>query len=104
MIVEERIYNLHVGKAPEYLKLYEAEGLEVQTRILGRMLGYFSTEIGPLNQVIHLWGYDSFEDRTRRRAELMKDSTWQAYIPKIRPLVISQENKILLPASFSPMR
>ena len=104
MIVEERIYTLYPGKAAEYLKLYQEEGLAVQTRILGRMIGYFTTEIGPLNQVIHMWGYDSFEERTRRRAELSKDETWLGYVAKIRPLIMTQENKILVPAPFSPVK
>ncbi len=47
MIVEERIYSLEVGTATEYLRLYEAEGLAIQRPILGRMVGYFSTEIAP---------------------------------------------------------
>lgn len=104
MIVEERIYTVQVGKVPEYLRIYEADGLAVQTRILGRMLGYFHTEIGPLNQIIHMWGYDSFDERTRRRAELLRDPAWQTYLGKIRPLIVSQETKILLPANFSPIR
>ena len=104
MIVEERIYTLYPGKSAEYLRLYEEEGLEVQKRILGRMVGYFTTEIGPLNQIIHMWGYDNFEERTRRRAEMNADPGWQAYLGKIRPLIVSQESKILLPTSFSPIR
>jgi hypothetical protein len=104
MIVEQRTYTLQVGKVPEYLKLYEAEGLAIQTRILPRMVGYYTTEIGPLNQIIHMWGYDSFEERTRKRAELGADPGWQAYVAKIRPLILSQETKILLPTSFSPVR
>lgn len=103
MIVEERIYTLHIGTVPEYLRLYEAEGLDTQRRILGHLLGYFSTECGPLNQIVHLWAYDSFEDRTRRRSELLGDAGWQSYVKKIRPFVISQENKILVPTSFSPL-
>jgi hypothetical protein len=104
VIVEERIYTLHAGKVPDYFKLYQDEGLEIQTRILPRLLGYFSTEFGPLNQVVHLWGYESLEERTRTRAELMADAGWQAYVAKLRPLIVSMENKLLLPAPFSPIR
>ena len=104
MIVEERIYTLEVGKAPEYLRLYEQEGLAIQTPILGNLIGYFSSEIGELNLVVHMWGYESFEERTRRRAELMADPGWQAYVAKVRPLVLRQENRILIPAPFSPIR
>ena len=51
MIVEERIYTLQIGKVPEYLKLYAAEGFAVQTRILGNLLGYYQVEFGPQNQI-----------------------------------------------------
>jgi hypothetical protein len=102
MIVEERIYTLHPGQAPEYLHLYQAEGLEIQRAILGRMVGYFSTEVGPLNQIVHLWAYRDLAERTERRARLGADAGWQAYVKKIRPLIVHQENKLLVPASFSP--
>lgn len=104
MIVEERIYTLHPGKTAEYLRNYENEGLAIQKPILGNLVGYFSTEFGPLNQIIHMWGYDSFEDRAKRRAELGADERWKAYIAKVRPLIRTQENKILIPAPFSPIR
>jgi hypothetical protein len=104
MIVEERIYTLQVGTAAEYLRLYEAEGLAIQKPILGNLIGYFTTEFGPLNQVIHMWGYASFEDRAKRRAELFANAGWKAYISKVRPWIITQENKILTPAPFSPIR
>lgn len=103
MIVEMRTYTLHPGMAAGYLKLYEAEGLATQTRILGRLVGYYSTEIGNVNQVVHLWGYDSFEERTKRRAALFADPVWLAYIPKVREMIVTQESKILNPAPFSPM-
>ena len=104
MIVEERIYTLEVGKVPEFLRLYEQEGLAIQTPILGNLIGYFSSEIGELNLIVHMWGYESFEERTRRRAELMASAGWQAFVAKVRPLVLRQENRILIPAPFSPIR
>ena len=104
MIIDERTYTLHPGKVGDYFRLYQAEGLEIQKRILGNLLGYFSTETGTLNQIVHLWGYESLEDRTRRRAELGADPGWQAYIPKITVYLRIQENRILIPAPFSPIR
>ena len=102
MIVEQRTYTLHIGKVAEYLRLYEAEGMETQKRILGRMVGYYSCESGDVNQVIHLWGYDDLNDRAQRRAALFQDPTWLAYIPRIMPLIITQEARFLTPARFSP--
>ena len=103
MIVDERIYTLHAGKAPEYLRLYEARGMTVQKKILGNMLGYFHTEFGPLNQVVHLWGYESLEDRRQRRERLFADDEWLAYLLEARRLILTQENKLLIPAPFSPI-
>jgi NIPSNAP len=101
VIVEMREYTLHPGKVPEYLKLYEQEGMEIQRRILGRMVGYYSTEIGPsINQIVHLWAYDSLDDRVARRRRLQADPGWQAYVQKMRPMLAAQTNRILNPAPF----
>ena len=104
MIIDERTYTIHIGKIPEYLKLYQAEGLEIQKRTLGNLIGYFVTEIGTLSTVVHLWAYDSMEDRAQRRATQAKDPAWQAYLAKMQPLVTAMENRILAPTSFSPLR
>ena len=100
MIVEERIYRMRPGKAPDYIKGYAQEGLAIQRPILGNLVGYYSTEIGPLNLVVHLWAYEDMADRARRRAELAADPSWQAYLPKVAPFVEQQENRILNPAPF----
>jgi hypothetical protein len=103
LIVEERIYTLEIGKVPEYIRTYEEFGLATQTRILPRMLGYFYTEVGELNQVVHLWAYADLNERAAKRAELQADAEWQEYLKKIRPLIVKQENRILQPMPFSPV-
>ncbi len=101
MIVEMREYTLHAGKVPEYLKLYENEGLPIQREILGQLVGYYSTEVGPaVNQVVHLWAYESFEEREQRRARLAADPGWQSYLQKMRPMLVEQRNRLLKPAPF----
>ena len=101
MIVEMREYTLHAGKVPEYLQLYEREGLSIQREILGHMVGYYTTEVGPaVNQIVHLWAYDNFEDRLRRRARLAADPGWQSYLQKMRPMLAAQRNRLLRPAPF----
>ncbi len=104
MIVEERTYTLKPGTVWEYYKDYDPRGLEIQTRILGNLIGYFTTDVGHLNQVVHLWGYKSHDDRARRRARLLKSKEWNACADMLVPLIISQENRILLPTRFSPIR
>jgi hypothetical protein len=101
VIVEMREYTLHAGKVPEYLQLYEREGLAIQREILGHLVGYYTTEIGPaINQVVHLWAYESFEDRQHRRARLAEHPGWQAYVQKMRPMLVAQTNRLMRPTSF----
>lgn len=102
MIVEQRTYTCHCGKAQKYVSMYEAEGLSIQRPVLGHLLGYFTSDIGDLNQVVHLWAYEDLGDRAQRRARLLADPAWKAYAAKVQPLVLTQENKILVPAPFSP--
>lgn len=102
MIVEMRSYVLHPGQQGAFLSLMEKEGIAIERRILGRLLGFYTGEIGTLNQVVHLWSYDSFEDRQQRRAQLAADPGWSAFVPKVLPLIRDMENRILTPASFSP--
>ncbi|RWF33434.1 MAG: NIPSNAP family protein [Mesorhizobium sp.] len=104
MIVEERIYRIRSGKISEYLKLVREEGLAIQEPILGGLIGYFVTEAGQLNQVVHLWRYADFADRVARRRTLSEDARWRVFIPKLAALIESAENRILLPTDFSPLQ
>jgi hypothetical protein len=102
MIVEQRTYTLYPATVGEYLKRYQEEGLTIQRPILGTMVGYFYTEIGPLNQIVHMWAYEDHADRDRRRAKLKSDPAWIKYTASVRQYLFTQENKILIPAPFSP--
>ena len=104
MIVEMRTYALHIGKLNAFLEIYERLGLPIQKRVLGNLIGFFQSEIGPLNQVVHLWGYESFADREVRRAALAKVPEWQPYLVRLAPIVASMESRILTPVRFSPLQ
>jgi hypothetical protein len=104
MIVEERIYRIRNGRMGAYLALVREEGLAIQQPILGHLIGYFTTEIGTLSQVTHLWAYADLEDRARRRQLLQDDKRWQVFLPKLAENIEQAENRILLPTDFSPLR
>jgi hypothetical protein len=104
VIVEQRDYHVITGKLNELVKLYEVEGIELQKGHLGNLLGVFTTDIGSLSTYTSIWGYESFADRERRRAQLQGDDNWKAFLDKIQPLIHTQQNRILIPTSFSPIR
>lgn len=104
MIVEQRDYHVYTGKLNELVGLYDREGIEIQKRHLGRLVGAFTTDVGALSTYTHLWAYADYADRERRRAVLQADAAWQAFLAKIQPLIHTQQNRILVPTSFSPLR
>ena len=103
MFYEIRTYRLKNGAIPDYLKVVCEEGIAIQTRHLGNLVGYFSSEIGPINEIVHIWGFSSLDDRQARRARLMADPAWRAFLPKIRDLIVTADTKIMTPAPFSPL-
>tara|TARA_B100000513_G_scaffold11570_1_gene4833 strand:+ start:232 stop:543 length:312 start_codon:yes stop_codon:yes gene_type:complete len=103
MIIDHRTYTVAHGMNKEYLDLFEAEGLPVQLRHLN-LVGYFTTAIGPINQFIHLWSYDDLADMERRRMARDADPEWHAYRKKSKGMLVHQENKIISPVSFSPLK
>lgn len=103
MIFEQRTYTVAHGRMDEYLARYERDALPVQLRHLGRLLGFFVSEIGPLNQVVHIWMYDSLADRDSRRQAMDADPAWQAFKEGNRGTFVAQEVKILRPAPFCPI-
>lgn len=104
MIVEERIYRIRNGCMNRYLQLVRDEGLAIQQPILGHLLGYFTTDIGPLSQVTHLWAYADLADRAQRRRQLAQDARWQIFLPRLSENIEQAENRILVPTDFSPLR
>lgn len=103
MIYELRTYTLKPGTVPEFLELFDKEMKPIITKYLN-LVGYWYTEIGELNQVVHLWASEDLEQRAKQREQLFKDPNIAKVLTKIRTLQVHQENKILVPASFSPLK
>jgi hypothetical protein len=99
MLHELRTYSFNPGGLPAYFKAAETIGRPARGDNYGISHGYWYTEFGTLNQVWHLWSYDSFAERQRLRAELAKNETWaKEYLPIIRPLILRQDIRFLNPA------
>ena len=104
MIVEERTYHVITGKLPEVVRLYAEEGTAVQQEHLGNLVGAFTVDVGDVSSIVHLWGYDSYAERERRRGLLQADQRWKDFLAKLQPLIHTQRTRILLPTSYSPVR
>lgn len=100
MYVEERVYRVKPGCIGEYFSLYESKGMAPQSRYIKVMLGYYASEIGDLNEVIHLWAHESLDAREANRERMRADPEFQAYWQEVRQIIVSQRTRIMKPAPF----
>ena len=96
-IYEMRIYTFEPGSIPELIKRW-SEAIPFREKFSPLAVG-MSTEFGGLNRWMHVWPYKDLAERTKVRAEANKIPQW----PTGSPGRVRQENKILVPSSFSPM-
>ena len=59
---------------------------------------------GNVNEVVHLYGYDSYEDRQSRRIILSKSPEFKRYIGKVKDLIVDMKNQLMTPATFSKIK
>jgi hypothetical protein len=104
VILEQRDYHVFTGKLSELVRLYETEGIPLQNEILGGLVGAFTTDVGALSTYTTMWRYDSFAEREEKRARLQADERWKTFLAKAQPLMHTQQNRILVPTSFSPLQ
>jgi hypothetical protein len=102
MIVDLRIYTVRPGQLENFVALYRDYAWPLQQKYLGRCLGWYTTAEGQLNQVVHLWAYDSQADREARRAKMATDPAWKDYLKRSSEagFLAAQENRFLKPTEF----
>ena len=97
MIYEIRTYGIAPGSLAEVEKRF-GEGYEYRKKY-SPLTAFLHTEIGPLNEIVHIWGYQDLAERARVRAEAAKDPNWP---PKIRDFVRTMRSEIVVPFDFVP--
>ena len=97
MIYEMRTYDLKPRTLAEFEKRF-GEALPKRLNY-SPLAAFWHTEIGPLNQVIHVWPYKDLEERGRIRAAAIKDGVWP---PPTADLIVRQQSEIFIPFSVSP--
>ena len=101
MIVDVRTYTLVPRKTPRFLEMFETHALPIMARHGFDLMGFYTSQIGALNQVLHLWRYASLADLETKRAARDADPAWAEYLRLTEGLVMGQENKIMRPMPYS---
>nr|XP_061813055.1 protein NipSnap homolog 3B-like [Nerophis lumbriciformis] len=99
-LYEFRTYQIHPDRNSAFLKLTD-EKIHLRTAH-SELVGYWRVEYGALNQVFHIWKYESYAHRTAVRSALAQDERWMnEYIVHAMPMLARQDNRVvaLLPWS-----
>jgi len=104
-LYEMRTYSLYVGKMAEAIKLYQELGYPALQK--GghdkKLIGYFQSDTGTLHQLVHLWKFDDDADRRKHWAGVFANKDFvEGFATKFRPLVMTQEVKLLTAAPWGP--
>jgi len=98
-VYEMRIYTFEPGKIPAVLDGW-AKAIPEREKF-SPLAACWTSELGGLNKFVHTWAYKDLNQRVRVREESRKAGKWPPQTG-VRP--IRQENKLLIPAAFSPLQ
>ena len=103
-IYEQRTYNVTVGHMPEVFRLYEEEGWPAFEAggYTNKLVGYFTSDTGPLHQLMHLWRFDDDADRRDFWARLFADDEFMKFAVQLRPHIDAQNVQLLNSAPWGP--
>ncbi|MBL3392117.1 NIPSNAP family protein, partial [Klebsiella pneumoniae] len=65
-----------------------------------------ASDVYKRQQVVHIWAYESLDDRLVRRARMAQDERWQTFSRKNRELAAVErlESVLMRPTAFSPLQ
>ena len=94
-LVDHRIYTIALRKMPEFLEVFDRLAMPVLLQTLGHPLGFWVSHVGPLNQFVHLWGYDSLTDYETRCQARDTHPEFPAYLAASGHLITAQETRLI---------
>jgi hypothetical protein len=99
-VYEMRIYTYASGDIPKVLEAW-AKAIPDREKF-SPLAACWTSELGGLNKFVHTWVYKDLNERARVREEAR--TSGGAWPPQAGVRPIRQENKLLVPAAFSPVR
>lgn len=101
-IYELRTYAVVVGKMNDVVELYKSAGWAALAKHPQKLVGYFTGDVGALNELVHMWKFDDDADRRAFWAGVYADPDFMAFAGRLRPMLVKQENKLLMASPWGP--
>ena len=109
MIYEERIYTVAAGKLAAVEGWFADHALPLLSRHGFELVGFWQTAVGRHNfEFVYLLRFADMNERMHKWDAFLSDPEWLPTLSKIsntdgETFVTQIENKILIPARFSPL-
>ena len=101
MIYDMRTYDIAMGKTPEYMAAVREIALPVRESYGVKLAGWYYTDVGALNKVVHIWAYRDFAHFEEAREAFRSDERWiNDYVPRVKGIVLRQENQLMRASDF----
>ncbi|MGY3527343.1 MULTISPECIES: NIPSNAP family protein [Bradyrhizobium] len=108
MIYETRVYRCLPGRLPALLKRFETITLKLWDKHGIRQAGFFTTLVGESNQdLTYLLAWESLAEREKKWTAFTTDPEWitaRAKTEEDGQIVLTIENQLLVPTSFSAVK
>ncbi len=101
MIHEFRRYRLKTGAIPTYLDAFERLALPAARKHM-KLLSFWTSDIGELGYVFHLWEFEDHKHRTECYAKMRAEPEYRdEFAPIALPLVEEMHSTIMTPVEFA---
>lgn len=100
-VYELRWYRTQTGRTGEWLELFK--GVMPTREKYMRRVGLWQTDLGPLNEVVHMWVFRDLKERAEKRTALGQDPAWQKFVAASVSLLAHMQAAVLIPTPASPM-
>lgn len=101
---EMRTYTIKPCYISAYLKVFEEIGYPIATKYM-KNVGYWYYDIGTINRVVHIWEWESLDQRAVQRKALYADKDWQEkFLPQSYHMIDEQKCEIMYATAFSPIK
>lgn len=103
MIYDFRVYTLKPGGTPDYMAAVQEVALPLRQKHGIKLAGWYYSDIGELNQVVHIWAYRDHAHMAEAKEKVRQEPDWkEKYTPRVRPLIVSQKTYVMLSPDFAP--
>ena len=94
-LVDHRIYTIRLRKLGEFVEVFDRLAMPILLETLGHPLGFWTSQVGPLNQFVHCWAYESLADYERRCQARDAHPDFPKYLAASEHLITAQETRLI---------